>query len=173
MAVLQPRPTHIPYQCAKFGDDRALFNVILTCVTFKHVKGLYPFFDISVFYFSAVSRDIDLKFIQDIHRVVINSPKNWTSWVALSIKNIKTWASREMTSRKNITIFDFNGVNGAKHWHVAARGICHLWLPCFHLISLIDYKDWGLMVNWSRGHFVFHIHTVIFMFLHNTDLFNQ
>ena len=32
-----------------------------------------------------------------------------TSWVALSIKNIKTRASREMTSRKNIKIFDFNG----------------------------------------------------------------
>ena len=28
MAVIQPHPTHIPYQCAKFGDDRALFNVI-------------------------------------------------------------------------------------------------------------------------------------------------
>ena len=28
MAVIQSRPTHIPYQCAKFGDDRALFNVI-------------------------------------------------------------------------------------------------------------------------------------------------
>ena len=52
-----------------------------------------------------------------------------TSWAALSIKNIKTWASIEMTSRKNIKIFDFNGVN--IHWHVAGRGICHLWLPCF------------------------------------------
>ena len=28
MAVIQPRPTHIPYQCAKFGDDRTSFNVI-------------------------------------------------------------------------------------------------------------------------------------------------
>ena len=28
MAVIQPRPTHIPYQCAKFGDYRALLNVI-------------------------------------------------------------------------------------------------------------------------------------------------
>ena len=28
MAVIQPRPTHIPYQCAKFGGDRVLFNVI-------------------------------------------------------------------------------------------------------------------------------------------------
>ena len=29
IAVTQPRPTHIPYQCAKFVDDGALFNVIL------------------------------------------------------------------------------------------------------------------------------------------------
>ena len=27
-AVIQSRPTHILYQCAKFGDDRASFNVI-------------------------------------------------------------------------------------------------------------------------------------------------
>ena len=63
--------------------------------------------------------------------------KNWTdnlfqiffmgtSWVAVSINNIKIRASREMTSRKNIKIFYFNGVNVAKHWHVAGRGICHL-----------------------------------------------
>ena len=32
-----------------------------------------------------------------------------TSWVALSITNIKTRASRELTSRKYIKIFDFNG----------------------------------------------------------------
>ena len=66
--------------------------------------------------------------------------KNWTdnffqiffmgtSWVAVS----KTRASSEMTSRKNIKIFDFDGVNVAKHWHVAGRGICHLWLPCLIL----------------------------------------
>ena len=46
--------------------------------------------------------------------------KNWTdnffqmffmgtSCVAVSINNIKTEASREMTSRKNIKMFDFNG----------------------------------------------------------------
>ena len=27
MAVVQPRPTHILYQCAKCGDDRTSFNV--------------------------------------------------------------------------------------------------------------------------------------------------
>ena len=58
--------------------------------------------------------------------------KNWTdnffqiffmgtSWVAVSINNITTRASREMTSRKNINIFDFNGVNVVKHWHVAGE----------------------------------------------------
>ena len=41
-----------------------------------------------------------------------------TSWVAVSIDNIKNRASREMT---NIKIFDFNGVNVAKHWHVAGE----------------------------------------------------
>ena len=28
MAVIQPRPTHIIYQYAKFGDDRTSFNVM-------------------------------------------------------------------------------------------------------------------------------------------------
>ena len=28
MAVIQPRPTHILYQCATFGDDRTSLNVI-------------------------------------------------------------------------------------------------------------------------------------------------
>ena len=32
--------------------------------------------DILVFYFSAIRRDIDLKFIQDTYRVVLNSLKN-------------------------------------------------------------------------------------------------
>ena len=49
-----------------------------------------------------------------------------TSWVALSIKNIKTRASREMTSRKNIKMFYFNLGDVAKHWNVAGRGICHI-----------------------------------------------
>ena len=44
-----------------------------------------------------------------------------TSWVAVSINNITTRASREMTSRKNIKSFDFSGVNIAKHWHVAGE----------------------------------------------------
>ena len=44
-----------------------------------------------------------------------------TSWVAVSINKITTRASREVTSQKNIEIFDFNGVNVAKHWHVAGE----------------------------------------------------
>ena len=58
--------------------------------------------------------------------------KNWTdnffqifvmgtSWVAVSLNNITTRASREMTSRKNIKNFYFNGVNVAKHGHVAGE----------------------------------------------------
>ena len=58
--------------------------------------------------------------------------KNWTdnlfqmffmgtSWVAVSINNIKTRASREMTSRKNIIFFDFNSMNVAKHWYGAGE----------------------------------------------------
>ena len=44
-----------------------------------------------------------------------------TSWVAVSINNITTRASREMMSRKNIKIFYLDGVNVAKHWHVAGE----------------------------------------------------
>ena len=58
--------------------------------------------------------------------------KNWTdnffqifvmgtSWVAVLINNITTRASREMTSRNISKIFYFNGVNVAKHWHVAGE----------------------------------------------------
>ena len=156
----------------------------MTCATFNMKKA---YTHISVFYFSAISRDIDLKFVHDTYTVVINSPTNWplyvkgqchrdgtllfegtvisqklerqfllnifmgTSWVALSIKNIKTRASREMTSRKNIQIFDFNGVNVAKHWHVTGRGICHLWLPCYYCSALhvCIYEEYILSVHHS------------------------
>ena len=39
MAVIQPHPTHILYQCAKFGDDQTSFNVIFDVC-------LYPYFGI-------------------------------------------------------------------------------------------------------------------------------
>ena len=76
MAVIQPRPTHILYQCAYLKNWTDNFFQIF-------VMG--------------------------------------TSWVAVSINNITTRASREMASRKNIKSFDFNGVNVAKHWHVAGE----------------------------------------------------
>ena len=72
MAVIQPRPTHILYQCAKFGDDRSHLTSFLTCATFNMYKA---YTHILVFYFSVISIDIDLKCIQDTYRVVINSPK--------------------------------------------------------------------------------------------------
>ena len=46
MAVIQPRSTHILYQCAKFGDDQTSFNVICDVCYVYHVKGLYPYFEI-------------------------------------------------------------------------------------------------------------------------------
>ena len=49
MAVIQPRPTHILYQCAKFGDNRTSFNVI--CATFNMQKA---YSHISIFLASKV-----------------------------------------------------------------------------------------------------------------------
>ena len=37
MAVIQPRPTPILYQCANFGDDRTSFNVIFT-YAYTHIS---------------------------------------------------------------------------------------------------------------------------------------
>ena len=48
MAVIQPRPTHILYQCAKFGDDRTSFNVILLRVRRLTCKRPIPIVDISI-----------------------------------------------------------------------------------------------------------------------------
>ena len=45
-SIIQPRPTHIPYQCAQFGDDRMSFNVIIDVCDVYHVKGLCPYFGI-------------------------------------------------------------------------------------------------------------------------------
>ena len=44
MAVIQPRPTHILYQCAKFGDDRTSFNVIFLRVRRLTCKRPIPIF---------------------------------------------------------------------------------------------------------------------------------
>ena len=35
MAVIQPRPTHSLYQCAKCGDGRTSFNVIFDVCAFN------------------------------------------------------------------------------------------------------------------------------------------
>ena len=62
--------------------------------------------------------------------------KNWTdnffqiffmgtSWVDVSINNIKN-SSEQRNDVTQFFFFDFNGLNVAKHWHVAGRGICHL-----------------------------------------------
>ena len=80
--------------------------------------------------------DVIQRHLWRVRRLTCNNSiaylKNWTdnffqiffmgtSWVAVSINNITTRASSEMTSRKNIKIFYFNGVNVAKHWHVAGE----------------------------------------------------
>ena len=90
MAVKQLRPTHILYQCAKCGDDRASFNV-----TWDGVRRLTC--NNSMAYLKNWSDNFFQMFFME------------TSWVAVSINNIKTRASREMTSRKNIKMFYFNG----------------------------------------------------------------
>ena len=78
--------------------------------------------------------------------------KNWTdnffqmffmgtSWVAVS-------SEQRNDVTKNIKILDFNGVNVARQWHVAGRGICHLWLKhTHHNISLCParYDRWDIM----------------------------
>ena len=85
--------------------------------------------NILVFYLSAIRRDIDLKFIQDTYRVVLNSLKKMsftgqrssyhknraienfqivfvdTSYDNLFDETITTRASREMTSQKNVNIW--------------------------------------------------------------------
>ena len=134
MAVIQPRPTHILYECAKFGDDRTSFNVIFD-VHDVNMKKAYT--HIAVCYFIQSSKKIKkigqsyspflLIFSVSVPNVVMigrhltsfltyatfiltcnNSMaylKNWTdnffqiffmgtSWVAVSINNIKTRAEK-------------------------------------------------------------------------------
>ena len=102
MAVIQPRPTHILYQCAKCGDDRTSLTWLVTCATCLTCNNLMAYLK---------------NWTDNFFQIFVMG----TSWVAVSINNITTRASREMTSRKNIKIFDFNGVNVAKHWHVAGE----------------------------------------------------
>ena len=105
MAVIQPRPTHILYQCAKCGDDRASFNVtwdvcdVLTCNN-------------SMAYLKNWTDNFFQMFFRGI------------SWVAVSINNIKTRASREMTSRIFFKMFYFNG--GERFQTLACGGARYL-----------------------------------------------
>ena len=48
----------------------------------------------------------------------------------------------------NIQIFYFNGMNVANHWHVAGRGICHLWLPC---LEMDCYFESAIFTNMRYG----------------------
>ena len=67
-----------------------------------------------------------------------------TSWVAVSINNITTRASREMTSRKNINIFDLNRVNVAKHWHVAGEVFAISDCLVLNVIHILEVPRYGL-----------------------------
>ena len=46
MAVIHHRPTRILYQCAKFGDDGTLFNVIIYVYHVYHAKVYSDSYDI-------------------------------------------------------------------------------------------------------------------------------
>ena len=56
------------------GVARYCFHPVCLCVCLSVCVSVCPA-DILVFYFSAIRRDIDLKFIQDTYRVVLNSLK--------------------------------------------------------------------------------------------------
>ena len=64
MAVIQPRPTHIIYQCAKFGDDLTSFNVICACATFNMHNRAY--IHISIFLASKVCPMLKYSDIYDL-----------------------------------------------------------------------------------------------------------
>ena len=56
------------------GVARYCFHPVCLCVCLSVCVSVCPA-DILVFYFSAIRRDIDLKFIQDTYMVVLNSLK--------------------------------------------------------------------------------------------------
>ena len=47
MAVIQPRPTHILYQCANLVTIRRHLTLLFYVCDVYHVKCLYPYLDIS------------------------------------------------------------------------------------------------------------------------------
>ena len=56
------------------GVARYCFHPVCVCVCLSVCVSVCPA-NIFVFYFSAIRRDIDLKFIQDTYMVVLNSLK--------------------------------------------------------------------------------------------------
>ena len=100
-----------------------------------------------------------------------------TSWVAVSINNITTRASREMTSRKNIKIFDFNGVNIATHWLVA--GEVFAISDCLVIIVIIYSGHRGrrmnvcmhicTYINAHTQHKYMHTHTQRHIYIHTLN----
>ena len=85
MAVIQPRPNHILDQCAKCEDDRTSFNVIGDVCDVEYVTIQWR-----------------------IAKTGLTISFKYFAWEPASINNIKTRASREMTSRTNNNIFYFN-----------------------------------------------------------------
>ena len=81
MAAIQPRPIHILYQCAKCGDDRTSLRRLTCNNSIAYLKNWTDHF-FQIFFMG-------------------------TSWVAVSINNIATRASREMTSHKKYQHFLF------------------------------------------------------------------
>ena len=72
MAVIQPVLLILSISVPNMVTIGRHLTSFLTCATFNMWKA---YNHILVFYFSAISRDIDLKFIQDTNRVAINSLK--------------------------------------------------------------------------------------------------
>ena len=67
------RYTNVHYYLA---PRKGLRGIVFTLSVYVSVCLCVCLVNILVFYFSAIRRDIDLKCIQDTHRVVVNSPTN-------------------------------------------------------------------------------------------------
>ena len=83
-----------------------------------------------------------------------------------------------MTSRKNIKIFDFNGVNVAKHWNVAgevfAISDCLVYNLMYPKIIYLKKIDIFNMTYFKRGIVVFDIHLSEFVsYIHYWHHTNQ
>ena len=99
------------------------------------------------------TRNVQFRFMQNAFRILKPIQK--------SSKCV--WVFCNTGARKNIKFFYFNGVNVAKHCHVAGRGICHLWLPClsYSMTTILDIQmfivmmsHWRTPSNCSQWHLV-------------------